>query len=78
MGSYLIEAIRSGLGLVGDLATNFLTGFKNLFVTTASEGGAVTGLTVFGEYAFVMLGISIVFGMIRLCTSLIGSNTGIA
>lgn len=75
MGSAIIEAITSGLSLVGTLATNFLTGFKNLFVVSG-EGG-VTALTEFGEYAFVMLGISVVFGMIRLACRLVTKNTGI-
>jgi hypothetical protein len=75
MGSAIIQAITSGLSLVGTLATNFLTGFKNLFVVTA-EGGS-TSLTEFGEYAFVMLGISIVFGMVGLACKLVTKNTGV-
>lgn len=74
MGSAIIEAITSGLSLVGTLATNFLTGFKNLFVVT--ESGS-TALTEFGEYAFVMLGISIVFGMVGLACKLVTKNTGV-
>lgn len=74
MGSAIINAITSGLSLVGDLAKNFLTGFKTLFVVTGSDGG--TSLTEFGEYAFIMLGISIVFGMIGLACKLVTKNTG--
>lgn len=74
MGSAIVSAITSGLALVGDLATNFLTGFKALFIDSSVEG--TTKLTAFGEYAFVMLGISIVFGMIGLACKLVTKNTG--
>lgn len=73
MGAAIIDAIKSGLSLVGELATNFLTGFKALFLETTES---TTKLTAFGEYAFVMLGISIVFGMIGLACKLVTKNTG--
>lgn len=76
MGSAIINAIKSGLGLIGDLASEFLTGFSTLFWdATANEGAGA--LTVLGTFALVMLGVSVTFAVIRLIMSLIRSNTGI-
>ena len=75
MGSAIIEAITSGLGLISELATNFLTAFGTLFWdTTLNEGAG--GLTTFGIFCLVMLGISVAFAIVSLVFNLIKGNTG--
>lgn len=75
MGSEIINAIKSGLGLIGDLATEFLNGFTTLFwdPTANSNAGA---LTTFGIFALVMLGVAVSFAIVKLVLNLIRSNTG--
>lgn len=74
MGSAIIDAIKSGLGLISDLATEFLNGFTTLFWdSSAGQGGA---LTTFGTFALIMLGISVSFAIVRLVLNLIRGNTG--
>ena len=76
MGAEIINAIKSGLGLISDLAGEFLSGFSTLFWdATANEGAGA--LTTFGTWALVMLGVAVSFSVIRLVMSLIRSNTGI-
>ena len=76
MGTAIINAIKSGLGLMSDLCSEFLSGFTALFwdATANSNAGA---LTVLGEFALVMLGISITFAIVSLVLNLIRGNTGI-
>lgn len=75
MGTQIINAIKSGLGLIGDLASEFLTGFETLvWDATAAEGAGA--LTSIGVFAFVMLGISVSFAVIKLVLNLIRGNTG--
>lgn len=76
MGSAIISAIQSGLGLMSDLASEFLTGFTTLFwdPTLNSNAG---GLTAFGTFALVMLGISITFAVVALVLNVLRSNTGV-
>lgn len=76
MGSAIIDAIKSGLGLMSDLANEFLTGFTTLFwdPTLNSNAG---GLTAFGTFALVMLGISITFAVVALVLNVLRSNTGV-
>ena len=69
MGEGIIEAIVSGLGIIGSLATGFLSGFSTLFW---SEGA----LTTFGIFALVMLGVAVSFAVVKLVLNLIRSNTG--
>lgn len=76
MGAEVINAIKSGLGLISDLAKEFLDGFSTLFWdATANEGAGA--LTTLGTFALVMLGVAVSFSVIRLVMSLIRSNTGI-
>ena len=72
MGSAIIDAIKSGLGLIGDLANEFLEGFTTLFWD--STGNA---LTTFGTFSLVMLGVAITFSVIALCLNVLRSNTGV-
>lgn len=76
MGEAIISAITSGLGLIGNLASEFLEGFTTLFWVPATSG---TGgnLTAFGTFALIMLGVSVSFAVVKLVFNLIRSNTGI-
>lgn len=76
MGTAIINAISSGLGLASELAGEFLSAFGTLFwdPTANSNAGA---LTTFGVYACVMLGISVCFACITTVVSLVRSNTGV-
>lgn len=76
MGSAILDAIRSGLGLMSDLAEEFLTGFTTLFWDATANNGA-GALTVFGTYSLVMLGIAITFSVISLVFNVIRSNAGV-
>ena len=75
MGAAIIDAIKSGLGLIGDLASEFLNGFSTLFWDSTANSGA-GGLTDFGTFALVMLGVAITMAVISLVLNLIRGNTG--
>lgn len=75
MGTQIIDAIKSGLGLIEDLAKEFLTGFKTLIWDATANQGAGE-LTEVGKFAFVMLGVSISFAVIKLVFRLLRGNTG--
>lgn len=76
MGASIIAAIKSGLGLIEDLASEFLNGFNTLvWDATANEGAGA--LTSVGVFAFVMLGVSVSFAVIKLVLNLIRGNTGV-
>lgn len=75
MGSAIIQAIKDGLGLIGDLASEFLEGFTALFWDASANSNA-GGLTTFGTFALVMLGISVTFAVIKLVLNVIRGNTG--
>ena len=72
MGASIINAIKSGLGLIGDLAGQFLLGFSTLFWDRTNSS-----LTQFGTFSLVMLGIAITFSVIALCLNVLRSNTGV-
>lgn len=75
MGAAIIEAITGGLGLIEDLATNFLSAFGTLFWNpTLNEGAG--GLTEFAVFGLIMLGISVAFSIVSLVFNLIKGNTG--
>lgn len=75
MGAAILDAIKSGLGLISDLASEFLTGFSTLFWdATANEGAGA--LTTVGIFCLVMLGISVSFAIVKLCLNMIRGNTG--
>lgn len=75
MGSAIIDAIKSGLGLIGDLATEFLNGFTTLVWVPAS-GQTAGHLTEFAEFALIFLAVSISFAALTTCVSLVRGNTG--
>ena len=77
MGAAIIDAIKSGLGLITDIAKELLSAFTTLF-WTPGEGASSTGsLTVLGNFALIFLGISITFAVVRLALNLIRNNTGL-
>lgn len=75
MGNAIIDAIKSGLGLIGDLASEFLEGFTTLFWDATANSGS-GALTTFGNYALIMLGIAITFAVISLVLNLFRGSTG--
>lgn len=77
MASQIIEAISSGLGLIGDITKELLTGFTNLFWVAPTTEGGTGSLTVLGNFALIFLGISITFAVVKLCLNLIRNNTGL-
>ena len=74
MGAAVIEAIQSGLGLMGDICKELLNGFSTLFWDASSGSGALTTL---GMFSLIFLGISITFAVVKLALNLIRSNTGL-
>lgn len=71
MGNSIINAIKSGLGLIGDLASQFLLGFSTLFWNNTTNT-----LTTFGTFALVFLGVAITMAVISLVLNIIRGNTG--
>lgn len=77
--------INAAASWVGDLIANMTEGFTNLgnavfeflkngFVTLfleVSEAGAITGVSAFGIFTFVLLGISLCLGLTKFVTSLV-------
>ena len=76
MGAAIIEAIKSGLGLISDIAKELLSAFTTLFWTPGADNAAGS-LTVLGNFALIFLGISITFAVVRLALNLIRNNTGL-
>ena len=76
MGQAIIDAIKSGLGLMSDLAGEFLSGFQTLFWDATANNGA-GALSTFGTYSLIMLGIAITFSVIALVFNVLRSNTGV-
>jgi hypothetical protein len=68
-GGTIITSIGSGLGLIGHLTNEFLTGFTNLFWQNES-------LTSFGSFALVMLGVSVSFAVVKLVLFIIRNKSG--
>ena len=70
-GSSVINSITSGLGLMGDITTNFSNGFSSLIWNSEQNT-----LTTFGNFSLIFLGVSITFAIVKLCLNLIRSKTG--
>lgn len=75
MGAAIIAAIESGLGLIEALAQEFLKGFSALFWDSTANTGT-GGLTTFGNFALIMLGVAVSFAVIKLVLNIVRSNTG--
>lgn len=76
MGEAIINAIKSGFSLIGELAQNFLTAFTTLFWDATANSGA-GALTTFGTWSLIMLSVAIVFSVIMLAFNVLRSNTGV-
>lgn len=76
MAQAILDAIKSGLGLMSDLAGEFLEGFSTLFWDATANSGA-GALTSFGTYSLIFLGIAITFSVIALVFNVLRSNTGV-
>ena len=76
MGTAIVDAIKTGFTLIGDLAEMFLTGFSTLFWDATANSGA-GALTVFGNWSLIMLSIAIVFSVVALVFNVLRSNTGV-
>jgi predicted Kef-type K+ transport protein len=59
MGTAIIAAINDGLGIVGDLATALNSAFTSLFMTGSN-------LSNVGTFAFILMGLGIGVGVIKL------------
>lgn len=71
MANAIIEAIKSGLGLMSNIANEFLNGFSTLIWDASNSS-----LTTFGNFVLIFLGVSITFSIVKLCMNLIRSKTG--
>ena len=70
-GENIVEAITDGLGLIPDLANEFLKGFSALFWDSTNSK-----LTTFSTFALVFLGIAITMAVIKLCLNILRGSTG--
>lgn len=76
MASAIIEAIKSGLGLMQSIAKELLNGFTTLFWDATANSGAGE-LTTLANFALIFMGIAITFAVVKLALNLIRSNTGL-
>lgn len=78
MGQAILDAIKTGLGLISDIAKELLNGFTTLFWDPGTGAEGSTGqLTVLGNFALIFLGIAISFAVVKLALNLIRANTGV-
>lgn len=63
MGALIIQAIKDGLAIVAELGTALNSGFNSAFVETS---GQTTALTNVGTFAFILLGLGMGVGLIKL------------
>ena len=61
MGAAIISAIESGLGLVTTLASQIGTAFAGLVYNSSTSS-----LTAVGTFAFVLMGLGIAVGVVKL------------
>ena len=67
----IINAITSTFTNLGTAVFNFLKdGFVTLFLKTG-ENGAVTGVSEFGIFGFILMGLSLVLGLTYFITNLV-------
>lgn len=68
----IINAITQTFTNLGSAVFNFLKdGFVSLFLETNAETGAITGVSAFGIFGFVLMGISLVLGLTYFITNLV-------
>lgn len=69
--SDIIDAITDTFTGIGDAIFNFLKdGFITLFMETDAQG-AITGVSAFGIFGFVLMGLSLVLGLTYFITNLV-------
>lgn len=68
MGTAIINGIKDGFGLLGDLAQNLLTAFSTLFLDTTGTNPALTSL---GWFMLIMFGLTITVGALKLALNII-------
>lgn len=67
----IINAITSTFTNIGTAIFNFLKdGFVTLFMETDAQG-AITGVSSFGIFGFVLMGLSLVLGLTYFITNLV-------
>lgn len=67
----IIQAITDTFTGLGDAIFGFLKdGFVTLFMETDAQG-AVTGVSAFGIFGFVLMGIALVLGLTYFITNLV-------
>ena len=67
----IVSAITSTFTGLGEAVFNLLkTGFTTLFLETG-ENGAITGVSNFGIFGFVVMGISLVLGLTYFIVNLV-------
>lgn len=67
----IINAITSTFTNIGTAIFNFLKdGFVSLFLETDAQG-AITGVSAFGVFGFVLMGLSLVLGLTYFITNLV-------
>lgn len=67
----IINAITSTFTNLGTAIFNFLKdGFVTLFMKTDAQG-AITGVSEFGIFSFVLMGIALVLGLTYFITNLV-------
>lgn len=67
----IVDAITQTFTDLGSAVFNFLkTGFTNLFFETDAQG-AITGVSTFGIFGFVLMGISLVLGLTYFIVNLV-------
>ena len=75
VGNTIVDSITAGLGLMNPISNEFLTGFSTLFWDVTANSGA-GGLTTFGNFALIFMGVSITFAVVKLALNLIRGKTG--
>lgn len=76
MGAAIIEGIQSGLAIITDLAKAMVDALSSLFWDPTLNTNA-GGLTVFGTFAVVFLGIAIAVSIVTAVVSLVKANTSL-
>ena len=67
----IVEAITSTFTDLGTAVFNLLkTGFTTLFLETG-ENGAITGVSNFGIFGFILMGLSLVLGLTYFIVNLV-------
>ena len=72
--SWVSDLIANIVETLQDLGTAVFNFLKNGFVTLfleVSEQGAVTGVSAFGIFSFVLIGIALCLGLTKFITSMV-------